>query len=96
MKTVIHKVNWKAQFNKTKTDLSFAIEENDCFVKKVSHPIAKWMIGEAWCRCYSWLVKHYAQIKSEERSYDEFPRHEKNPRRLNEQERIERLIYVKS
>lgn len=96
MKTTIHKIIWKARFNRTKKDISFELTEVDCFIKKVSHPIAKWMLDEPWVRCYGWLKRKYADIISEERLIsDEFAREEINPRRLSEREWLERICFTK-
>lgn len=96
MKKIIHKVTWKARFSKTKTDITFEVIEEDCYVKQVSHPVGGWMINEPWCRCYSWLIKKCADIISQEmRIVDEFPRPEKNPRRLSQAEWLHRIRYTK-
>lgn len=96
MKTTIHKVTWKARFSKTKTDVTFEVTEQDCHVKKVSHPLGNWMLNQPWCRCYSWLKRKYAEIVSEERIIvDGIPQFEKNPRRLSDQEWLHRIRYTK-
>lgn len=98
MKTKIHKILWQARWNRTKSDIHIEITDVDCMVKKVNHPCARWAVGEYWYIVCKWFQKKGAQITlGEERLIaDEFPRCEKNPRRLSEQERFERLIYIKS
>ena len=59
----IHEIFWKGRFNKTGKDITFFICEKNCLVHRVSHPIVKWAIGDAWCRVYSWLIKKNANIK---------------------------------
>lgn len=103
MKTIIHKVTWKAKFSKTKTDVTFEVTEQDCYVKKVSHPLGKWMLNQPWCRCYSWLKRKYADITSMEHTTDLIPiknedkyHHiEKNPKRLSQDEWIDRIQFTK-
>lgn len=96
MKTIIHKINWKARYNKLKTDLSFEVTEQDCYITKVSHNIANWMLNQPWIRCYGWLRRKYADITSEERIIaDGMPQLERNPRRLSDKEWLQRLKYIK-
>lgn len=103
MKKAIHKIKWEARWNKTKSDIFIEVTDIDCIVKEVTHPIAKWAIGEYWYVVCRWFQDKCATVIlgepeeiTERVIADEFPRHEKNPRRLNELEKIERLIYVKS
>lgn len=98
MKITTHKINWKAKDNRTKTDLSFEVTENNCYVIRVSHPIANWMIGEPWVRCYGWLRRKYAEITSIEVPENPLPSKNedlynfisKNPRRISDGEWLDR------
>lgn len=98
MKTKIHKILWQARWNKTKSDIHIEITDVDCMVEKVNHPCARWAVGEYWHIVCKWFQKKGAQIiLGEERQIaDEFPRCEKNPRRLPDVEWMSRLIYTKS
>ena len=97
MKTKIHKILWQARWNKTKSDIHIEITDVDCMVTKVNHPFAKWAVGEYWYLVCKWFQKKGAQITlGEERQVaDEFPRHERNPRRLNDGDWMGRIRYTK-
>lgn len=98
MKTKIHKILWQARWNKTKSDIHIEITDVDCMVTAVNHPCAIWAVGEYWYVVCSWFQKHAATITlGEERQIaDEFPRHEKNPRRLSDSEWMNRIVDTKS
>ena len=98
MKKFIHTILWKARFNRGKSDLNFEVTEENCYVKKVSHPIAKWMLDKPWVWCYGFLKERYAEITSMEvqviplpaKNEDLYHFHSKNPRRLSDREWLER------
>lgn len=101
MKTKIHKILWEARWNKTKKDIYIEVTDTDCMVTAVSNPIAKWALEDYWDTVCKWFQKQGAQITlgeeiPERNVADEFPRHEKNPRRLPDAEWMSRLIYTKS
>lgn len=97
MKTKIHKVIWGARFNKYRTDVTIEVTDVDCVVKEVTHQCANWAIGKYWHIVSKWFQNKGAQIiLGEERQIaDEFPRCERNPGRLNDEERLGRIIYTK-
>ena len=63
MKT-IHKITWRTGNGSIKPLLNFDIEEVDCNVSSVNHPIANWSVGERWDKVYNWFIKKGAKIES--------------------------------
>lgn len=103
MKKTIHKIIWKARFNRTNQDIIFEVMEENCVVKKVTSPIARWMLEQPWVRCYGWLKRKYAEITSVEipdtpipiKNEMKYSQTERNPRRLNDREWRDRIYYTK-
>ena len=62
MITRVHKIKWPRLYAKSEKDVYLEVTEVDCFVTEVSHPIAKWAVGEAWVRVSSWFAKKGCKI----------------------------------
>lgn len=58
----VHKIHWDARWTKSRESIDFTVTDVDCFVTKVSHPCAKWAIGEAWHRVCNWFQKRHATV----------------------------------
>lgn len=58
----IHKIHWDKRWTSSGKDIDLTITDVDCFVTEVSHPCAKWAIGEAWHRVCDWFENKYAVV----------------------------------
>lgn len=72
MKVATHKIHWPKEWNNRGEDIDFEIVVHDSLVAKVTHPCAKWAIGEWWHLVSSWFEKKYATVTlGEEKEVDE-------------------------
>jgi hypothetical protein len=58
----IHTVKWKTIFNGKEKDIEFEVVDIDCVVSEVTHPCAKWAIGEKWHIVCKRFVKKNATV----------------------------------
>lgn len=66
MTVAIHKIHWEKKWTNYETDIDFEVTVTDSMVTKVTHPCAKWAIGEWWHITSKWFEKKYAVVNLEE------------------------------
>lgn len=58
----VHKIKWKTSKFSKEEELEFEVIDIDCIVAGVTHPCARWALGQYWHIVCTWFTSKNAEV----------------------------------